>query len=78
MSQAMQQHLAADVVLEKLRGTRNLYKVTKNRHAAEGRRGHVGQILDESTARALFVAMGLAWETTDHGILGMRCVLPAS
>lgn len=67
-------HLAADVVLEKLRGTRNLYKITKNLHPAFGGTSalRLGRIVDESTARALFTTMGLAWETTDHGILGKR------
>lgn len=68
----LEQRLSADVVLEKVRGTVNLYKVTKNRHPAFHAMRE-GKILDKSAARDLFFKMGLAWNETDTGILGTRC-----
>ena len=67
----LEQRMAADVVLEKLRGTINLYKVIKSRHPAFGGTSE-GKILDASTARTLFAKHGLAWTETDTGILGLR------
>ena len=77
---SLEQRLAADVVLEKVRGTVNLYKVTKNRHPACGGTGplRVGRIVDESTARDLVFKLGLAWTETDRGILGTPCTHDAA